>query len=151
MDISPYFSALIGLTGVAVGGVTSFVTTWLTQTTVLREKRLLVEMGKREKLFNEFVTEASRIYSDALGHQKEEIADLVKLYSLIGRMKLICSRQLTEAAERTVVSIVETYLAPNRTLVELRELARAGGFDVLNGFDMAGRAELQRLKKRRPF
>src|SRR6186713_3274777 len=102
MDISPYFSALIGLTGVAVGGVTSFVTTWLTQTTVLREKRLLVEIGKREKLFNEFITEASRLYSDALSHEKDALTDLVKSYALIGRMKLICNDRVTDAAEQAM-------------------------------------------------
>lgn len=149
MDLSPYFSALIGLTGVAVGGITSFVTTWLTQTTVLREKRLLVEMGKREKLFNEFVTEASRLYSDALSHEKEELTDLVKLYSLIGRMKLICSDQVTSAAERAIISIVDAYLAPNRSLVDLRDMARSGDFNFLDDFDTAGRDELQRLRYKR--
>lgn len=146
MDISPYFSALIGLTGVAVGGITSFATTWLTQTTVLREKRILVEMGKREKIFNEFVTEASRLYSDALSHDKEEVTGLIKLYSIVGRMKLICSERVTNAAEQAILSIVEAYLAPNRSLLNLRDMARSGEFNFLDDFDTAGRDELQRLR-----
>ncbi len=86
METSPYFSALVGLAGVAVGGMTSFATTWLTQITIMREKRLLVEAAKREKLFNEFVAEASRLYGDALSPGKDDIADLVQQFSLIGRM-----------------------------------------------------------------
>lgn len=143
MEASPYFSALVGLAGVAVGGITSFATTWLTQITIMREKRLLVEAGRREKLFNEFVIEASRLYSDALSHDKQDITDLVKLYSLIGRMRLICSNKVINAAETTMNSIIDTYLAPNRDLRGLQELARTGGLNPLVHFDLAGREELQ--------
>jgi hypothetical protein len=145
METSPYFSALVGLAGVAVGGMTSFATTWLTQITIMREKRLLVEAAKREKLFNEFVAEASRLYGDALSHGKDEIVELVKLYSLIGRMRLICSDRVIEAAQRTLDSIIDTYLAPNRNLRELHELARTGRLNPLIDFDLAGREELQRF------
>lgn len=148
METSPYFSALVGLAGVAVGGVTSFATTWLTQMTVMREKRMLVEANKREKLFNEFVIEASRLYGDALTHGKDEIADLVKLYSLIGRMRLICSDKVIEAAEAAMNAIVDTYLAPNRNLRDLSELAKTGGLNPLANFDMVGREELRRFGSR---
>ena len=55
MAASPYFSATAGLVGIAVGDITSFATTWLTQIASAREKRLLVESNKPERLFNEFV------------------------------------------------------------------------------------------------
>jgi hypothetical protein len=142
VDGSPFLSAVIGLAGVAVGSVTSVASTWLTQLSTVREKRRQIEAGKREKLFNEFVTEASRLYAIALGNDREDIADLVKLYSLIGRMRLICTPPVIEAAERTMHMIVETYTAPNRTLLELRTAAQNGGLDPLIGFDSAGREEL---------
>ena len=142
MDGAPYLSAVIGLAGVAVGGLTSFASTWLTQISNTREKRRQVEAGKREKLFNEFVIEASRLYAVALGHEKEDIADLVKLYSLIGRMRLICTPQVIDAAERAMQFIVETYTSPNLTMAELRTAARQGGLNPLLEFDKAGREEL---------
>jgi hypothetical protein len=139
---SPFLSAVIGLAGVAVGGLTSFASTWLTQLSTMREKRRQVETGKREKLFNDFVVEASRLYAIALGNDKEDIADLVKLYSLIGRMRLICTPRVVGAAERTMRMIIDTYTAPNLTLTELRATAREGGLNPLVDFDEAGREEL---------
>lgn len=142
MDGSPLLPGVIGLAGVAVGGLTSFASTWLTQLSTMREKRRQLEMGKREKLFNEFVIEASRLYATALGHDKEDIADLVKLYSLIGRMRLICTPGVIEAAERTMRVIIDTYVAPNLSLQELRAVAQEGGLNPLVDFDAAGREEL---------
>ena len=145
MDGSPLLSGVIGLAGVAVGSVTSITSTWLTQIATAREKRRQVEAGKREKLFTEFVIEASRIYGIALGHDKEDIADLVKLYSLIGRLRLICTPQVIEAAERAMRMIVETYTAPNLTVLELRAAAQEGGLNPLGDFDEAGREELMMI------
>jgi hypothetical protein len=142
VDGSPLLSGIIGLAGVAVGGLTSFMSTWLTQLSTAREKRRQIEVGKREKLFNEFVIEASRLFAIALGHDKEDIADLVKLYSLIGRMRLICTSKVVEASERTLRMIIETYTAPNLTLQELRTAAQDGGLNPLVDFDEAGREEL---------
>jgi hypothetical protein len=145
MDGSPYLSAVIGLAGVAVGGLTSFASTWMTQLATMREKRRQVEAGKREKLFNEFVVEVSRLYAIAIGHDKEDIADLVKLYSLIGRMRLICTPRVVDAAERCMRVIIDTYTAPNLTLQELRTMAQDGGLNPLADFDDAGREELVRI------
>lgn len=145
MDASPFLSAVVGLAGVAVGGLSSFATTWVTQLWIAKEKRRQLEAGKHEKLFSEFVMEASRLYADALSHEKDDIADLVKLYSLIGRMRLISSTAVIEAAEETMRSIIATYAAPNRTLLELRSVAQDGGLDPLVEFDGAARKELQRI------
>ena len=57
--------------------------------------------AKREALYVEFVDEASRLYGDALGHQKDDAADLVKLFALLGRLRLVSPRPVVTAAERT--------------------------------------------------
>lgn len=145
MDASPLFSAFMGLAGVAVGGITTFASTWLTQAAAAREKRRQMQAGKREKLFNEFVMEASRLYGDALSHEKDDITDLVRLYALIGRMRLICGQPVIDAAERTMTSIIRTYAAPNKSIAELREMAHSGALNPLIDFDIAGRQELARF------
>jgi hypothetical protein len=139
---SAYVSALFGLAGVGIGGLTSFTTSWFTQEAQLRDRHLEAERLKREKLFTDFVAEASRLYADALSHEKDDVSDLVQLYALLAKMRLLTSREPVLAAERVMETIIETYQQPNRTLHELHDLAKQGGMDFLTDFAEACRAEL---------
>ena len=133
---------MFGLAGASIGGLTSFSTTWLTQQAQLREKRREGEQGKGLELVNDFVVEASRLYGDALSHEKDDVSDLVQLYALVAKMRLWASRPVVTAAERAMHSIVETYLQPNRTLHEIRTLAQSGDMNFLLDFGEACRADL---------
>jgi len=46
------------------------------------------------------------------------------LYALIANMRLLASNDVVAAAEEVLDVIIETYLAPNRSLHELRTMAR---------------------------
>ena len=72
-------SALSALGGATIGGLASFGSSWLTQRTQLRFGQHEAIKTRREMLYAEFVDEAARLYGDALGHQKDDAADLVKL------------------------------------------------------------------------
>ena len=137
-----YISACFGLVGAVIGGLTSFTTSYLTQRTQLQDKHREAERAKREALFAEFITEASRLYGDALSHEKDDVTDLVQLYAIVARMRLLTSRAVVTSAERAMDAIIETYLAPNRTLHELRSLAQRGNMNFLADFSEACRAEL---------
>ncbi|HEY0184091.1 MAG TPA: hypothetical protein VGC09_14885 [Rhodopila sp.] len=137
-----YVSAFFGLTGVAVGGLTSFITTYFTQQVQIRDRRVETEKLKREQLFNDFIGEATRLYGDALSHEKDDVTDLVKLYAIVGKIRLLASRPVVLAAEHVLDRIIETYLQPNRSLHELRDLARSGGMNFLTEFGEACRVEL---------
>jgi len=139
-----YISAFFGLAGMTLGSVMSFATSWMTQQAQLREKRREAETATRQRLFAGFIAEASRLYGDALSHQKDDVTDLVKLYALVARMRLVASPAVVAAAEQVMDTIIETYLAPNLTLHELRALARQDGMNFLVEFSEACRAELQR-------
>ena len=138
-----FLTALFGLVGVAIGGLTSFATSWLVQRAQLRHKEMQADRARREHLFREFIAEASRLYGDALSHEKDDVSDLVRLYALVAQMRLICSSPVVAAAEKTMDRICETYLAPNRTLREMRVFAQQGGLDFLVEFGEACRAELE--------
>ncbi|WP_426129058.1 hypothetical protein [Pararhizobium sp. PWRC1-1] len=137
-----YISAIMGLVGVAIGGLASFATAWITHRSQVREKHRELEAAKREKLFSDFIAEATRLYGDALSHQKDDVSDLVLLYALVAQMRLISSRPVVDAAELAMERIVETYLTPNRTLSEIRDLARSGTMNFLLDFGEACREEL---------
>jgi hypothetical protein len=137
-----YISALSALGGATIGGLASFGSTWLTQRTQLRFAHYEAIKAKREALYTEFINEASRLYGDALGHQKDEVADLVKIYALIGRIRLVSPRSVVTAAERTLDTISQTYLAPNRSLREVMDDFHRGGSDFFAEFGEACRQDL---------
>jgi len=135
-------SALSALGGATIGGLASFGSSWLTQRTQLRFAHHDAIKAKREALYAEFIEEASRLYGDALGHQKDDVADLVKIYGLIGRIRLVSPRRVVTAAERTLDTISRTYLAPNRSLHEVMDDFHGAGSDFFAEFGEACRQDL---------
>jgi hypothetical protein len=65
-----YISAFAALAGSAICAFASFATTWLTQHAQERPTRLAQEMSRRERLYGEFIDEASRLLADALTHHR---------------------------------------------------------------------------------
>jgi hypothetical protein len=139
-----YISAFSALGGAVIGGLTSFGSSWLTQRTQLRFSHDEAIKARREELYVEFVDEAARLYGDALGHQKDDAADLCKLFALLGRIRLVSPRPVVTAAERTFDTIIETYLGPNRTMHEVLDDVHQGGFNFLIEFGEACRQDLAR-------
>jgi hypothetical protein len=79
-----YITAISALGGAAIGGLTSFLGSWLTQRTQLRFTHHQAIKAKREALYAEFIDEASDRYGDALGHQKNDVADLASFLPCSG-------------------------------------------------------------------
>jgi hypothetical protein len=142
---SAYLPVLAALAGSAIGGLTSLASAWLTQSHQDRAKRILRDKGRRQKLYKQFIDEASKLYADALAHDEAEIAALVSVYALISQMRVQSSAAVVEAAEAVVRIIVETYFAPNKTFPEVRELVNSHG-DPLRAFSEECRAEMRALK-----
>lgn len=142
---TPILTAMAGLAGAAIGGFTSFATSWLTLRTQMREKMRSTARARREKVYTDFIKEAARLFGDALGHEREDVSDLIALYALVARMRLMASAPVVEKADNVLAAIVTTYLGPNRTLHELRDFANKGGLDPLRQFSEACRTELERF------
>src|SRR6476619_1500668 len=99
---SAYVPALAAFGGSAVGGLTSLLATWLTQRRKDSARRLTQEKTRRQKLYKQFIDEASKLYADALVHDKSEVAALVSVYALISQMRVLSSAAVVEAAEAVV-------------------------------------------------
>ena len=143
---SAYLPALAALAGSAIGGLTSFASAWLTQHRQDRTRRLSKDKTRRQKVYKQFIEEASKLYADALVHDDLQVSKLVSAYALISRMRLLSSPPVLQRAEAIVRMIVETYFAPNKTSVELRELLDRHAIDPLRAFSEACRAELEPFK-----
>ena len=141
-----YLSALAALAGSAIGGLTSLGSAWLTQRHQDRARRLSGDKAKRQKLYKQFIDEASKLYADALVHDQAEIAALVSVYALISRMRVVSSSAVVEKAESVVRVIVDTYFAPNKTFPELRKMMDSHAIDPLRAFSEECRGELLSLK-----
>jgi hypothetical protein len=137
-----YFSAFAALAGSALGGLTSLGTAWLTHRAQALAEHRAKDKSRRQKLYRDFIDEASRLYGDALSHEPPEVTNLVGLYAKISRMRVLSSEPVIDAAERVVSTIVEAYLGPNRTVAELRTLINSD-MDPLKGFGETCRREMQ--------
>jgi hypothetical protein len=141
-----YLPALAALAGSAVGGLTSLASAWLTQHRQDLAKRLSQNKSRRQKLYKQFIDEASKLYADALVHDEAEVSALVSVYALISQMRVVSNAAVIEKAEAVIRMIVDTYFAPNKTFPELRSLMTSHPMDPLRAFSNECRAELQAMK-----
>ena len=146
MDLA-YVSALAALAGSVIGGATSLGAAWLTQRTQVRAEEVAHDIARREDLYKDFIEEASKLYADALEHDKADTSKIVRLYALVSRMRVLSQPAIIESADRVMQAIIETYFKPNITLRELSEtLKDRSAIDPLREFSEACRGELQRLR-----
>jgi|SRR5215471_9360013 len=141
-----YVSAFAALGGALIGGLTSFATSWLTQQTQARAQQLAHKLGRREELYRSFIEEASKLYADSLVHETADVSQLVRLYSMINLMRMFSSTTIVEGADKVMRMIIDTYLTPNKTFRELRDMVNSGAMDPLRDFSEACREEIQRLQ-----
>ena len=137
-----YVPALAALAGSAIGGLTSFASAWLNQERQDRWARLSQDKARRQKLYRQFIDEASRLYADALVHDQAEISALVSVYALVGRMRVLSSPAVIETAEAVIRTIIDTYFAPNKTFPEVHKLMSSHAMDPLRAFSEQCREDL---------
>ena len=139
-------SALSGLLGAAIGGFASLLASWMTQRVQVRAQWVVQDKLHRQDLYREFIEEASKCYIDALQHDKGDIPALVTLYTKIQRMRILSPSNVVAAAEQIGHKILDTYLQPDRTFLELREMVQSNSIDILHDFSEACRQEFESLR-----
>ena len=138
-----YLSALSALAGSVVGGLTTGMTTWLSLRSQARAGRLALELTRRQELFRDFIAAASKLYGEALMSNEPQLQEVVGLYALVSRMRVLCRPKTIAAADRIVAATVEAFFAPNKTMRELHELVKSGvEIDPLREFSEAAREEV---------
>jgi len=140
-----YFSAFAALAGSVIGGLTSLGTSWLTQRTQVKAQQASHSIETRQQLYKDFLDESTRLYADAFEHDAAELSNLVHLYALISRMRVLSAPAVVEHAESVARLIVETYLAPNRPFRDVRSMLADHAIDPFLDFSQACRDELRQL------
>jgi len=139
--IDTMYVPLAALSGSALGSVAASLSNWAALRRKQRIRHGRKAVSQRQKLYKQFIEEASRLYADALANDKSEISKLVGMYALIGRMRVMSRDDVIEAAEKAARLIIETYLSPNRTFADLTEVIDE--MDPLRDFSEACRRDLQ--------
>jgi hypothetical protein len=140
-----YLSAMSALAGAAVGGLTSFATTFYTQTTQSRNDRRNRERTSRQELYGKFLEELARQWAHAVRERTINHDELTAIFALRGRILLVASTPVATAADDAIRNLVDTMLAPNKTDEELRAEMKSGRADQMLVFAQICRSELQRF------
>jgi len=142
-------SALAALTGAAVGGLTSGIAKWQSQRSQGRAQWILHEKTRRQILYRDFIEDAAKCYIDALQHDEADIPGLVGLYAKLSAMRAVSSKPVVPRAADVARKILDTYLEPDKSFVELREMAIDGPIDLLQGFSHACYDEFEEMRPMR--
>jgi hypothetical protein len=142
---STYVTAMAAALGSLVGAAASITTTWITQRTQITRSNMEWKLRERESLYKEFIAEASRLTIDALTHSMERSDQMVALYGILSRIRLMSGPEVVHHGENCCRHIIELYGQPNLTTEQLRAVAVKGvdGLDPLKEFSNACRKELQ--------
>ena len=134
--------AIAAACGSLVGAAATIVTTWITQRTQTVHAEREAKLRVREALYGEFITEASRLTIDAVGHSLETLDTFVKLYGILGRIRLVAADPVLAAAEACARRLVDLYVQPNMTLEQIRVAFERDRVDPIRDFSVACRKEL---------
>ena len=137
-----YLSAVSALSGSAIGGVASIATTWLTQHSQDRSQRHAQSVGRRERLYGDFIDEASTLYIDALTHDQFDPSKFVKIYATVAIRRLFASAEVVSKAEKVTQDMVAVYYQPNRDFTTRRDRSDSD-LNILQAFSEACRNDLR--------
>ena len=139
---STVITAIAAAFGSLVGATATIVTTWITQRTQRVHAEREEKLRRHEALYGEFIMEASRLTIDALSHSLEGPDTFVKLYGILGRIRLVAADPVLAAAEACSRQLVDLYAKPNMTVEQIRVAFERDQLDPIRDFSVACRKEL---------
>src|SRR6202020_140754 len=141
-----YISAISALAGSVIGRLTTGFTTLVSQRSQIRAGRVAHALARREHSVRACIIASSKTYGDPISNNEPKMPEIVDLYAMVNRLRVLGMTKTTASADVVTRSIIDTYFGPNRTVADLRELVRTGqGIDPLKDFSAAAREELHAL------
>jgi hypothetical protein len=135
-------TAIAAACGSLVGAAATIVTTWITQRTQRAHAVREAKLRDRQSLYGEFITEASRLNIEALSHSLEKPDTFVKLYGILGRIRLVAADPVLVAGEACSRQLVDLYAKPNMTVEQIRVAFERDRLDPIRDFSVICRKEL---------
>jgi hypothetical protein len=138
---STIIAAVAAGLGSVLGAAATIWTAWITQRTQAARSTIETKLRGRESLYAEFIGEASHLTVEALTHQLEQPATFVKLYGILGRIRIVAADSVFAAAEACCRQIVDLFAKPNMTIDQIRAAFDHGQIDPIKEFSNACRTE----------
>ena len=142
---STIIPAVAAAGGSLMGAAATIVTTWITHRTQRVHAQREEKLRNRQALYGEFITEASRLAVEALSHTLERPDTFVKLYGMMGRIRLVATDPVLAAAEACIRQIMDLYARPNMTVEQIRLAFERDRMDPIKDFSVACRKELHEI------
>src|SRR5271169_4731574 len=101
-----YVSALSALAGSVVGGFISGIATWLSQREQAVAGKRAHDQSRLEDLYKDFILAASEAYGEALTSNDPKIREIVALYAMINRMRVLSSPRIVACADKIMRAIL---------------------------------------------
>lgn len=140
-------TVLAAAIGSVIGAAASIITTWITQHKQTVREVLQSKLRERETLYSEFITEASRLTLNAMSHSLDTLDELVGLYAIVGRIRLVSSSEVLGEAEKCCLKIVDLYAQPNRSVEHFIASFDPDEHDPLKPFSTCCRRELSNVTR----
>jgi len=117
-----FLSGVAVFAGSVVVATGSLISAWLSKRHEAHTKRASESKVRRQRLYAQFIEEASKLYMDALVRDQAEPSSMVRIYALISQMRIASHTSVVEEAEAVIRTILTTYSRPNKTFPELQNL-----------------------------
>ena len=103
-----YISAISALAGSVIGGLTTGFTTWLSQRSQARAGMIAHDLSRREDLVRDFIVAASKTYGDAVVSNEPKLPEIVDLYAMVSRLRVLSMPRSVACADIVMRTIVDT-------------------------------------------
>jgi hypothetical protein len=141
-------SILAALGGSVSGASTPVLSNFVLQRSVTQREMTNRELAQREELYSEFIRQSTICYAKALSQSMDNLDEIVAIYALVNRIRLLASASVLEAAEAFAKKLVETFGEKNMSLEQIKSVALEQHVDPLNDFALKCRAELRTVYAR---
>lgn len=139
-------SPALGLIGALIGGATSLATTWMTTRAEKRAARIEADTRHRRDLYARFMEQLADMYAHALCSESINYEQLAKGYALRGQIALVASNPVLVSADQAMKFIIDMTIEKRASDTHTRKLMDSDNADVIHGFSLACRNELQSIR-----
>ena len=144
-------SALAALGGSTVGALAPVLSNLILERSATQRELLNRQIAQRETLYSDFINEASRIYAKSVTRNLDSTDELVSVYAMVSRIRLMATEPVVHEAETFVKLIVTRFGEPNLTVEQIRAAALSNKGEPLDRFSLACHKELRVILRRGKF